>query len=55
MRWGLIPYWAKNASIGNRMINARAETVAEKPALTNGRSSGRVLGVNSQGNRVLTA
>ena len=32
MRWGLIPYWAKNASIGNRMINARAETVAEKPA-----------------------
>ena len=32
MRWGLIPHWAKNASIGNRMINARAETVAEKPA-----------------------
>ena len=32
MRWGLIPYWAKNASIGNGMINARAETVAEKPA-----------------------
>ncbi len=32
MCWGLIPHWAKNASIGNRMINARAETVAEKPA-----------------------
>ncbi len=32
MRWGLIPHWAKNASIGNRMINARAETVGEKPA-----------------------
>ena len=31
-RWGLIPFWAKEASIGNRMINARAETVAEKPA-----------------------
>ena len=32
MRWGLIPHWAKNASIGSRMINARAETVAEKSA-----------------------
>jgi putative SOS response-associated peptidase YedK len=32
LRWGLIPFWAKDASIGNRMINARAETVAEKPA-----------------------
>ena len=32
MRWGLIPWWAKNASIGSRMINARAETVSEKPA-----------------------
>jgi putative SOS response-associated peptidase YedK len=31
-RWGLIPWWAKDASIGNRMINARAETVVEKPA-----------------------
>ncbi len=30
--WGLIPSWAKDAAIGNRMINARAETVAEKPA-----------------------
>ena len=32
MRWGLIPHWAKTASIGSRMINARAETVAQKPA-----------------------
>lgn len=32
MRWGLIPSWAKAASIGNRMINARAETVETKPA-----------------------
>src|ERR1700730_11537568 len=31
-RWGLIPSWAKDPSIGNRMINARAETFAEKPA-----------------------
>jgi len=32
LRWGLIPYWAKEASIGNRMINARADGVADKPA-----------------------
>ena len=32
MKWGLIPFWAKDPSIGNRMINARAETIAEKPA-----------------------
>ena len=32
MRWGLIPHWAKSASIGSRMINARAETIVEKPA-----------------------
>jgi putative SOS response-associated peptidase YedK len=31
-RWGLVPYWAKDASIGSRMINARAETVNSKPA-----------------------
>jgi putative SOS response-associated peptidase YedK len=30
--WGLVPSWAKDRSIGNRMINARMETVAEKPA-----------------------
>lgn len=32
LRWGLIPHWAKDPGIGNRMINARAETVAQKPA-----------------------
>jgi putative SOS response-associated peptidase YedK len=30
--WGLIPSWAKDPSIGNKMINARAETVSEKPS-----------------------
>ena len=32
LKWGLVPFWAKDAAIGGRMINARAETVAEKPA-----------------------
>jgi putative SOS response-associated peptidase YedK len=32
LRWGLIPFWAKDAKIGNSLINARSETVAEKPA-----------------------
>jgi putative SOS response-associated peptidase YedK len=31
MRWGLVPRWAKDPSIGAKMINARAETIAEKP------------------------
>lgn len=31
-RWGLIPAWADDVKIGNRLINARAETVAEKPS-----------------------
>jgi len=30
--WGLIPFWAKDPKIGNRLINARAETLAEKPS-----------------------
>ncbi len=34
-RWGLIPSWAKDLTIGNRMFNARAETVAEKPSFRN--------------------
>ncbi len=32
MRWGLIPFWAKDVSIGVKMINARAETLMEKPS-----------------------
>lgn len=32
VRWGLVPRWAKDPSIGARLINARAETVADKPA-----------------------
>lgn len=32
LKWGLVPFWADDPSIGGRMINARAETVAEKPA-----------------------
>jgi len=35
LRWGLVPSWAKDAAIGNRMINARSETVREKPAFRN--------------------
>jgi len=31
-KWGLVPHWAKDPAIGSRMINARAETVAEKPS-----------------------
>jgi len=32
LRWGLIPSWAKDRALGSRLINARSETVAEKPA-----------------------
>lgn len=32
LRWGLVPPWAKDLSVGSRMINARGETVAERPA-----------------------
>jgi putative SOS response-associated peptidase YedK len=32
MRWGLVPFWARDESIGDRMINARSETVKDKPS-----------------------
>jgi putative SOS response-associated peptidase YedK len=32
LRWGLVPHWADDPAIGNRMINARGESVADKPA-----------------------
>lgn len=35
MRWGLIPSWSKEISIGSRLINARAETILEKPSFRN--------------------
>ncbi len=43
MRWGLIPFWARDKSIGNQMINARGETVAEKPAFRNSFAKRRCL------------
>jgi putative SOS response-associated peptidase YedK len=42
-RWGLVPSWAKDPAIGNRMINARAETVAEKPSYRRALGSRRCL------------
>src|ERR1051326_8720559 len=43
MRWGLIPFWAKDESIGSKMINARAETVAEKLAFRSAFTKRRCL------------
>ncbi len=42
-RWGLIPYWAKEEKIGSRMINARAETLLEKPSFRNAFKKKRCL------------
>jgi putative SOS response-associated peptidase YedK len=41
--WGLVPFWAKDISIGNKMINARAESVAEKPSFRNAFKKRRCL------------
>lgn len=41
--WGLIPFWAKDKSIGYKMINARGETLTEKPAYKNAFKSRRCL------------
>jgi putative SOS response-associated peptidase YedK len=35
LKWGLVPSWAKDPAIGNRLINARAETLSEKPSFRN--------------------
>ncbi len=43
LRWGLIPFWAKDMKVGNRMINARAETVADKSAYRKAYTSRRCL------------
>ena len=43
MKWGLVPFWAKDPSIGYKMINARAETVAEKPSYRNSFRNKRCL------------
>jgi putative SOS response-associated peptidase YedK len=43
VKWGLVPFWAKDPSVGNRMINARMETVHEKPAYRRPFASRRCL------------
>jgi putative SOS response-associated peptidase YedK len=43
LRWGLVPYWAKDLKIGASLINAKAETVAEKPAFREAFKSRRCL------------
>ncbi|MFP6677912.1 MAG: SOS response-associated peptidase [Pirellulaceae bacterium] len=43
MRWGLVPFWADDPSIGSRMINARGETIAEKPSFRNAYKKRRCL------------
>jgi len=42
-KWGLVPSWAKDPSIGNRMINARSETVAQKPSFRSAFAKRRAL------------
>jgi putative SOS response-associated peptidase YedK len=43
VRWGLVPFWADSAAIGSKLINARAETVATKPAFRQAFRSRRCL------------
>ncbi|MBI5248166.1 MAG: SOS response-associated peptidase [Desulfomonile tiedjei] len=43
VKWGLIPFWAKDSSIGNRLINARAESASQKPAFRSAFKTRRCL------------
>ena len=43
LRWGLMPAWAKDPALGNRLINARSETVADKPAFRSAFKSRRCI------------
>ncbi|MFP6729835.1 MAG: SOS response-associated peptidase [Alphaproteobacteria bacterium] len=43
LRWGLVPHWAKDPAMGSRMINARAETVSEKPSFRSAYRARRCL------------
>jgi putative SOS response-associated peptidase YedK len=43
LHWGLVPAWAKDRKIGSRLINARAETVAQKPSFRNAMRKSRCL------------
>ncbi|MBM4235496.1 MAG: SOS response-associated peptidase [Firmicutes bacterium] len=43
LKWGLVPFWARDAAIGNRLINARAETAHEKPAFRDAYKKRRLL------------
>src|SRR5688572_23465121 len=43
LKWGLVPCWAKDESIGNKLINARAETVSEKPSFREAFKSRRCI------------
>jgi putative SOS response-associated peptidase YedK len=47
LHWGLVPSWAREKAIGNRMINARAETLAEKPSFKKAFSQRRCLVLTS--------
>jgi putative SOS response-associated peptidase YedK len=43
VRWGLVPSWAKDASVGNRMLNARVESLTDKPAFRTAARTRRCL------------
>ena len=43
VRWGLVPGWAKDASVGNRLLNARVESLTEKPAFKTAARTRRCL------------